>query len=84
MGIDTSVTDGCSKIPDVIFGINIRSCCVDHDTVKACCVSTFYRCLKWKLRRLRFSVALSFLIATGGELGCWWQYPKFMWRKLWK
>ena len=84
MEIDTTVTDGCTGIPNTIFGVDITDCCVEHDTVKPCCMSAFYRCLKWKLRRLTLSTSLAALITTGGTIGCWWKYPKFMWNKTFK
>ena len=80
--MDTNVTDGCTGIPDVVFGVDISICCEEHDTVKPCKANAFYRCLKYKLRRLWLSGSLALAIAVGGTVGCWVKYPREMWGRL--
>ena len=82
MKIDTKTTDGCTGIPDKVFGVDVSDCCKAHDTTQPCGSRSFFYCLQTKLQGLAFGGVLALLIALGGALGCWIKYPKFMWKKL--
>ena len=66
--------DHCTWFPESVFGIYIGDICKFHDDT--CSFHSFYDRLVKRLEPLTFNHEIAFIIAAGGTIGCFVQYPK--------